>query len=186
MCGTRATSNSGPRSADPPCRALTAHEWKNINAEVRINGIDVILDALLLRLYTEFACRCGGALALRLVDLDTTNGLVRLTEKGATVRWQPITLNLAEHLRVARDRDPGVTVEQIAKDFGVHPMTLFKWLRQADVDAGTRPGVSGSDSAELREARKRIKLLRQENEVPHRAAAYLSQAHLPGNGSARS
>ncbi|MFI7081973.1 IS3 family transposase [Micromonospora sp. NPDC049903] len=82
-------------------------------------------------------------------------------------------------VRVARDRDPGVTVEQIAKDFGVHPMTLFKWLRQADVDAGVKPGVSGSESAELREARKRIKLLEQENEVLRRAAAYLSQAHLP-------
>ncbi|MGC4897505.1 transposase [Micromonospora sp. DT31] len=89
-------------------------------------------------------------------------------------------------VRVARDREPGVTVEQIAKDFGVHPMTLFKWMRQADVDAGTRPGISGSDSAELREARKRIKLLEQENEVLRRAAAYLSQANLPGKGSTRS
>jgi len=61
---------------------------------------------------------------------------------------------------------PGVTVEQIAKDFGVHPMTLFTWLRQADVDAGTRPGVSSGEPAELREARKRIKLLEQENEGP--------------------
>nr|WP_255419506.1 transposase [Micromonospora sp. B006] len=85
-------------------------------------------------------------------------------------------------MRVARDREPGVTVEQIAKDFGVHPMTLFKWLRQADADAGT---VS-SESAELREARKRIRLLEQENEVLRRAAAYLSQAHLPGKGSTRS
>lgn len=89
-------------------------------------------------------------------------------------------------VRVARDRDPGVTVEQIAKDFGVHPMTLFKWLRQADVDAGVKPGVSGAESAELREARKRIKLLEQENEVLRRAAAYLSQANLPGKGSTRS
>lgn len=47
-------------------------------------------------------------------------------------------------VRAARDRDPGVTVEQIAKDFGVHPMTLFKWMRQADADAGTRPGVSAA------------------------------------------
>ena len=52
-------------------------------------------------------------------------------------------------------------------------MTLFQWLRQADVDAGTRPGVSGSKSAELREARKRITLLEQENEVLRRAAAVL-------------
>ncbi len=89
-------------------------------------------------------------------------------------------------VRVARERDPGVTVEQIAKDFGVHPMTLFKWLRQAGVEDGAKPGVSRSESAELREARKRIKLLEQENEVLRRAAAYLSQAHLPGKGSTRS
>ncbi|XVS61890.1 IS3 family transposase [Actinosynnema sp. CA-299493] len=82
-------------------------------------------------------------------------------------------------VRVARDREPGVTVEQIAKDFGVHPMTLFKWLRQADTDEGVKPGVSRNDSAELREARKRIKLLEQENEVLRRATAYLSQANLP-------
>ncbi len=89
-------------------------------------------------------------------------------------------------VRIAHDREPGVTVEQIAKDFGVHPMTLFTWLRQADIDAGTKPGVSGSESVELREARKRIRLLEQENEVLRRAAAYLSQAHLPGKGSTRS
>ena len=89
-------------------------------------------------------------------------------------------------VRVARDREPGVTVEQIAKDFGVHPMTLFKWLRQAEVDEGAKPGVSRNDSAELREARKRIKLLEQENEVLRRATAYLSQANLPGKGSTRS
>jgi transposase len=89
-------------------------------------------------------------------------------------------------VRVARDRDPGVTVEQIANDFGVHPMTLFKWLRQADVEDGAKPGVSRSESAELRELRRRNKLLEQENEVLRRAAAYLSQANLPGKGSTRS
>lgn len=89
-------------------------------------------------------------------------------------------------VRVARARESGVTVEQIAKDFGVHPMTLFKWLRQADTDEGSKPGVSRNDSAELREARKRIKLLEQENEVLRRATAYLSQANLPGKGSTRS
>ncbi|GAB1644076.1 transposase [Krasilnikovia sp. MM14-A1259] len=89
-------------------------------------------------------------------------------------------------VRVARERDPGVTVEQIAKDFGIHPMTLFKWLRQAGVDAGAKPGVTRSESVELRELRRRNKLLEQENEVLRRAAAYLSQANLPGKGSTRS
>ncbi|MEU8787426.1 IS3 family transposase [Streptomyces sp. NPDC048637] len=82
-------------------------------------------------------------------------------------------------VRVARNRGPGVTVEQVATDFGVHPMTLWKWMRRADVDDGTKPGVTSQEGAELREARRRIKLLEQENEVLRRAAAYLSQAHLP-------
>lgn len=89
-------------------------------------------------------------------------------------------------VRVARNREPGVSVEQIAKDFGVHPMTLFKWMRQADVDDGARVGTSRVEGVELREARKRIRLLEQENEVLRRAAAYLSQANLPGKGSTRS
>lgn len=38
-------------------------------------------------------------------------------------------------VRVARNREPGVTLEQIAKDFGVHPMTLQKWLSRAMVEA---------------------------------------------------
>ncbi|MGQ4725994.1 helix-turn-helix domain-containing protein [Streptomyces tunisiensis] len=36
-------------------------------------------------------------------------------------------------MRVARNRGPGVTVEQVATDFGVHPMTLWKWMRRADI-----------------------------------------------------
>jgi transposase len=56
---------------------------------------------------------------------------------------------LDDVVRVARGRESGVTVEQIARDFGVHPMTLFKWLRQADVDERRKPGVSGSDLSEL-------------------------------------
>lgn len=89
-------------------------------------------------------------------------------------------------VRVARNREPGVTIEQIAKDFGVHPMTLQKWMRRADIDDGAKPGQSRTESVELREARKRIRLLEQENEVLRRAAAYLSQANLPGKGSTRS
>ena len=89
-------------------------------------------------------------------------------------------------VRVARNRDSGVTIEQIAADFGVHPITLSKWMRRADVDDGAKPGVTTSESLELREARRRIKLLEQENEVLRRAAAYLSQSNLPGKGFTRS
>jgi transposase len=63
---------------------------------------------------------------------------------------------------------------------------LRNWLRDADVEDGQRPGQSRVESAELREANRRIRLLEQENEILRRAAAYLSQAHLPGRGSTRS
>ena len=89
-------------------------------------------------------------------------------------------------VRVASDGGPGVTLEQIAHDFGIHPMTLSKWIRQSDIDDGVRPGRSTTESAELRAANRRIRLLEQENEVLRRAAAYLSQANLPGKGSTRS
>jgi transposase-like protein len=83
-------------------------------------------------------------------------------------------------VRVARGREPGVRLEQVAKDFGIHPMTLQKWMRRASVEDGTTPGVTRVEGVELREARKRIRLREQENEVLRRAAAYLSQANLPG------
>ena len=45
-------------------------------------------------------------------------------------------------------------------------------LCQRDIDDGTKPGTSSQESAELRQARCRIKLLEQESEVLRRAAAY--------------
>lgn len=49
-----------------------------------------------------------------------------------------------------------------------------------------KPGATGEQLVELRELKRRNRLLEQENEVLRRAAAYLSQAQLPGKGSTRS
>src|SRR3954447_4475562 len=81
-------------------------------------------------------------------------------------------------VRVARSSD--ASVAQVAKDFGISESCLHRWLALDDVEQGKRAGVTQSEAAELRELRKRNKLLEQENEVPRRAAAYLSQANLPG------
>lgn len=87
-----------PRRLPNTRRALTPRELSEINEVARTTGNDAILDALLLRLHTETACRRGGALALRQMDLDPDQGLVRIREKGETLRWQPISLDLAAHL----------------------------------------------------------------------------------------
>ncbi len=81
---------------------------------------------------------------------------------------------------VAIARRGEAPISQIAKDFGISDSCLRNWLQAADVEDGKRPGVTASESAELREAKKRVRLLEQENEVLRRAAAYFAQAHLPG------
>ena len=83
-------------------------------------------------------------------------------------------------VRVARNREPGQQLKQIAADFGISESCLTNWLKKADVEDGIKPGTTANENAELREARKRIRLLEQENEVLRRAAADLSQASLPG------
>ena len=84
-------------------------------------------------------------------------------------------------IRVARNREPDVRIKDIAKDFGISESCLTNWLAAADVEDGIKPGTTSEEHAELRAAKKRIRLLEQEVEVLRRAAVYLGQANLPGN-----
>ena len=82
-----------------------------------------------------------------------------------------------EVVRVALNRDEGIRIKDIAADFGITESCLGNWLADARRD-GQAPEAK-AELAELREAKKRIRLLEQENEVLRRAAAYLGQANLP-------
>ena len=81
---------------------------------------------------------------------------------------------------VAVARKGQAPLAQIAKDFGISEGSLSNWLKRAEVEDGHRPGLTDAERAELRELKRRNRLLEQENEVLRRAAAYLSQANLPG------
>jgi transposase len=80
---------------------------------------------------------------------------------------------------VAVARRGEAPLSQIAKDFGISESCLHRWLKLADVDDGVRPGVTSSESAELRELKKRNKTLEQENEILRRAAAYFAREISP-------
>lgn len=80
---------------------------------------------------------------------------------------------------VAVARKGEAPLSQIAKDFGISESCLHRWLKIADTDDGIRPGTTSSESAELRELRKRNKLLEQENEILRRAAAYFAKEISP-------
>ncbi len=70
-------------------------------------------------------------------------------------------------------------LRQVAKDFGISEGCLHNWLKQADIDDGARPAITASESAELRELRKRNKQLEQENEILRRAAAFFARELPP-------
>src|SRR3954451_11194288 len=80
-------------------------------------------------------------------------------------------------IRVYRDSD--ASVAQVARDFGVSPSCLKRWLTIDDRKSASPSSAAraANESDALREANRRIKLLEQENEVLRCAAAYLSQAN---------
>ena len=78
---------------------------------------------------------------------------------------------------VARKRE--ATLTQIAKDFGISEACLHRWLKLADIEDGVAPGVTSAEAAEIRELRKRNRVLEQENEILRRAAAFFARDALP-------
>ena len=70
-------------------------------------------------------------------------------------------------------------LSQIAKDFGIIGATLSNWLKRAEVEDGIRPRLKQADAAELRELKKRNRLLEQENEILRRAAAFFARELPP-------
>ncbi len=36
-------------------------------------------------------------------------------------------------------------ITQIAKDFGISAMTLYEWMRTADINDGARPGITSNE-----------------------------------------
>ncbi|WP_029136592.1 IS3 family transposase, partial [Nakamurella lactea] len=77
---------------------------------------------------------------------------------------------------VALARKREVPWTQIAKDFGISEACVHNWVKKADIADGLAAAAPASgESGELREARKRIRLLEQEAEVMRRAVAYLSR-----------
>ena len=70
------------------------------------------------------------------------------------------------------------TITSIAEKIGCTAETLRKWLRQAERDQGTRPGLTTEERARPKQLEREVFELRRANEILRKASAYFAQAEL--------
>jgi transposase-like protein len=69
-------------------------------------------------------------------------------------------------------------ITSIAAKLGCTAETLRKWVRQAERDAGDRPGLTSSERERLKELERENRELKRANEILRKASAYFAQAEL--------
>ena len=111
-----------------------------------------------------------------------------------TGRLQPYPLQLRERaVRMVVEVTPNydsqwAAINAVAQKLGIGTAeTVRKWVRQAETDAGQRPGTTSEESAELKRLRRENAELRRANETSHAAwgQAAASSRCLVKSGKAR-
>jgi len=73
---------------------------------------------------------------------------------------------------------PWAAIESIAPKIGCVPQTLLEWVKQYEVDAGARPGVSSAEAKRIKDLEREVKELRRANEILKLASAFFAQEEL--------
>ena len=82
-------------------------------------------------------------------------------------------------VELRRDPDSRVgAVERVAKQLGMHPMTLRKWVRQAEVDNGVRAGTTSAEAERIAKLESEVRELKRANEILRTASAFFAAAEL--------
>ena len=65
---------------------------------------------------------------------------------------------------LARERPKPIRL--LAQDLGISESCLRRWMAQADIDDGTREGLTTGEREELRRLRKENRVLKMERDLP--------------------
>jgi transposase len=66
----------------------------------------------------------------------------------------------------------------VAEKLGCTTETLRRWVRQAERDAGHRPGLTSDERTRLKQLERENVELKRANEILRKASAYFAQAEL--------
>jgi transposase len=80
-------------------------------------------------------------------------------------------VKMVQELRAQDPRDKTV-ISRVARQLGVGDESLRSRVKQAEVDAGKRPGLTTDEQAELKRLRKENFELRRSNDILQSAAAF--------------
>ena len=80
----------------------------------------------------------------------------------------------------------GRRVAEVAADLGISAQTIYVWRHQARVDAGLEAGLSTSEQAELKAAKRKIRELEAELAIHRRATELLKEKTRPKGCTRRS
>jgi transposase len=72
-------------------------------------------------------------------------------------------------------RTSGKSIAQVARDLGIGETAVRRWVAQAEIDAGRRPGLTTEEHTELVALRKENRVLREERDLLRRATALFAK-----------
>ncbi|MFN8548264.1 MAG: transposase, partial [Candidatus Eisenbacteria bacterium] len=69
-------------------------------------------------------------------------------------------------------------IRSVAAKVGCSVEALRNWIRQAERDRGSRPGLTTDERQKLKELEREVFELRRANEILRKASAFFAQAEL--------
>lgn len=76
---------------------------------------------------------------------------------------------------VALVRSSGRPIADICRELGIGESTVYRWLAQAEIDAGQRPGQTSAERDEVARLRRELRVVQEERDILAKAIAFFSK-----------